>query len=113
VEKYGRVGQAADDSIIWCMRIAMCVPKTTNPHSEYVILSAFPLQHRLHETVSLLRHTYSTLCVLLRIAITSDRELKVNIYIIDVFMNISDIIMIYIKLISTPHNYSVAEHKHN
>ena len=29
----------------------------TNSHSEYVILTAFPLQQWLHESVSMLRHT--------------------------------------------------------
>jgi len=32
---------------IWRMRIACCIPKATNTHSEYVILIAFPRQ-RLH-----------------------------------------------------------------
>ena len=27
---------------IWCMRIACCIPKATNTHSEYVILFVFP-----------------------------------------------------------------------
>jgi hypothetical protein len=31
------------------MRIARLTPKATNPHSEYVILIAFPLQQWLHE----------------------------------------------------------------
>ena len=33
---------------IWCMRIASCVTKATNTHSEYVILIAFPLKQSLH-----------------------------------------------------------------
>jgi len=32
------------------MRIACCVPKSTDTHSEYVILIAFSLQQWLHET---------------------------------------------------------------
>jgi hypothetical protein len=43
---------------IWRMRIACCIPKATNTHSEYVIIIAFPLQQRLHERASLLRYTY-------------------------------------------------------
>jgi hypothetical protein len=31
------------------MRFACWIPKTTNTHSEYVILIAFPLQQLLHE----------------------------------------------------------------
>ena len=35
------------------MRIACWTPKATNTHSEYVILTAFPLQQWLHESVSM------------------------------------------------------------
>ena len=40
------------------MRIACWIIKATNTHLEYVILSAFPLQHWLHERFSMLRYTY-------------------------------------------------------
>jgi len=40
---------------IWRMRIACCIPKATNTHSEYVMLIAFPLQHCMHEGALLLR----------------------------------------------------------
>jgi hypothetical protein len=43
---------------IWRMRIACWKPKATNSHSEYVILTAFPLQQWLHESASMLRYTY-------------------------------------------------------
>jgi hypothetical protein len=43
---------------IWRMRIACWVRKTTNTHSEYVTLNAFPLQQLLDERVSMLRYTY-------------------------------------------------------
>ena len=33
---------------IWRMRIACWIPKATDTHSEYVILTAFPLQKCLH-----------------------------------------------------------------
>jgi len=46
---------------IWRMRIACRIHKATNTHSEYVTLIVFPLQQWLHERVSLLRYTYSTL----------------------------------------------------
>jgi hypothetical protein len=39
------------------MRIAYCILKATNTHSEYVITLAFPLQKSLHERASMLRHT--------------------------------------------------------
>ena len=34
---------------IWRMRTARCIPKTTNKHSHYVIIIAFPLQPWMHE----------------------------------------------------------------
>ena len=42
----------------WPMRIAWWITKTTDTHSEYVIIIAFPLQQRLHDRASMLRHTY-------------------------------------------------------
>ena len=48
--------------VLWCMRIACWIPKTTNTHSEYVILIAFPLQQSLHEPAWILRYTY-TVCL--------------------------------------------------
>ena len=42
---------------IWHIGIAWCIPKTTNPHSEYVTFIAFPVQQWLHERPSLLRYT--------------------------------------------------------
>jgi len=47
---------------IWPMRIACWIPKATNTPSQYVILTASPLQQRLHDRASMLR--YSTLSVL-------------------------------------------------
>jgi hypothetical protein len=40
---------------IWRMRIAYCIPKATNTHSQYVILTAFPLQQLLNERASSLQ----------------------------------------------------------
>jgi hypothetical protein len=48
VGKCGRSGQVTDDSVTRRMRIACCIPKATDTHSEYVILTAFPLQQWLH-----------------------------------------------------------------
>jgi hypothetical protein len=42
---------------IWRTRIACWIPKATDTHSEYVILTAFPLQQWLHERVSMLCYT--------------------------------------------------------
>jgi len=43
VGKCNRVGDATDDNIIRRMRISRWVTKTTNIHSECVVLIAFPL----------------------------------------------------------------------
>ena len=51
MEKYGRAGQATDDNIIRRMRFACWITKTTDTHSEYVILIAFPRQQLLGERV--------------------------------------------------------------
>ena len=48
---------------MWRMRIACCITKTTNTHSQYVILIASPLQQWLHERALILRYT-SIVCVL-------------------------------------------------
>ena len=52
---------------IWRMRIACWIPEVTNTHSQYVILIAFPLQQWLQKRASILRHTCSTLPVLLEL----------------------------------------------
>jgi hypothetical protein len=43
MEKYCTAGQAADENIMR-MRTACWIPKATDTHSEYVILTALPLQ---------------------------------------------------------------------
>ena len=58
VEKHGTAGQATDDNVIRCMRIAYWILKATNTHSEYVIIIAFPLQQWLYQRPSILRYTY-------------------------------------------------------
>ena len=57
VEKFGRAGQATRMTI-WYMCIACWIHKSTNTHSEYVILTAFPLQKWLHKPTSMLSYTY-------------------------------------------------------
>jgi hypothetical protein len=42
----------------WCMCIVCWITKATNTLSEYVLLTAFPLQQWLHECTSLLCYTY-------------------------------------------------------
>jgi hypothetical protein len=41
MEKYGTAGQATDGDIVRYTSTACWIPKTTNTHSEYVILIAF------------------------------------------------------------------------
>jgi hypothetical protein len=41
---------------IWRMLIACWLPKSTNTHSEYITLTAFPLQSWLHEREPMLRY---------------------------------------------------------
>ena len=38
---------------IWRMRVACCIPKAINTHSEYVIIIPFTLQQWLHERASM------------------------------------------------------------
>jgi len=40
---------------VWCVCIACWIPKATNTHSDYVILTAFLLQQWLHERSTMLR----------------------------------------------------------
>jgi len=42
----------------WHLRIACWIPKTTNTHSEYVILIVSPLKQWLQESALMLRNTY-------------------------------------------------------
>ena len=62
VKKYCITGQATYYTIIWRMRIACWIPKTTDTHThthtKYVIFIAFPLQKWLYERASTLRYTY-------------------------------------------------------
>ena len=50
---------------IWRLRIACCVPTATYTHSEYVTLTALPLQQWLHERSSTLRYTYIVFVLLM------------------------------------------------
>jgi len=43
---------------IWRTCIACSIPKATNTHSQYVILTAVPQHQWLHELASLLRYLY-------------------------------------------------------
>jgi hypothetical protein len=54
----GKIVEPDRPQTIRRMRIACWIPKATNTHSEYVILTAFPLQQWLQERASMLRYTY-------------------------------------------------------
>ena len=66
-------------------RIACWIPKDTNTHSEHVILTACPLQQRLHERAVMLSYTYiaclfktHTGCVYCAVRAESSNMLQVN-----------------------------------
>ena len=44
---------------IWNTRIACWLPKSTNTHSDYVILTAFALQQRMKERATMICYTYT------------------------------------------------------
>jgi len=58
VEKFGRARQDTDDNIVRRMRVASCITKATDTHSEYVRLVAFPLLQWLRELSSVWSYTY-------------------------------------------------------
>ena len=70
VQQRGTAVHATDDSIIWRMRIAWWTPNATDTHSEYVTLNALALQQWLHEHVSMLRHTYIVISMLVPLLAT-------------------------------------------
>ena len=43
---------------IWRMCIASVIPKVTNTHSQYVIITSFPIPRWSHKCTSILRYTY-------------------------------------------------------
>jgi len=59
---------------IWHMRFACWIPKTTNTHSEYVILTAFSMKQWLHEHASML--CYITLPVFFHSIVTFYFQIK-------------------------------------
>ena len=68
---------------IWRMRITCWISKATNTHSEYVILTVFPLQQWLHERASMLRYTYIAGLVKVRRGL-SGQELRMEcVYLLD------------------------------
>ena len=60
MEKNGRAGQATDDDIIRCMRLAYWITMDTDTHAEYkyLIVNVLSRQQWLRERASLLHYTY-------------------------------------------------------
>jgi len=48
----------APQMTVWRMRIACWISKSKSTHSEYVLLTALPLQQWLHERALMLRYSY-------------------------------------------------------
>ena len=72
---------------LWRMNFASWVPKTTNAHSEYVMILAFRLQKWLHEYASML--CYTTLPVLFGCKITPQHSYsspRVLLHLINQFL---------------------------
>ena len=55
-----------DDVIIWRVRFSCVIPKAIRIYSEYVTLTAFPLQQLLHKRALMLRYTYIVCLVILQ-----------------------------------------------
>jgi len=85
------VQQGTPQMIIWHMRVACWIPKATNIHSQYAILTAFALQQWLHERASMLLYTYiaciaitETGCVYCAVRTALLNVIKVNIILLRV-----------------------------
>jgi len=63
----------------WHMRVACWIPKATDTHSEYVIITAFPLQHWLQELASMLLYTYIACLVISKLEPVQDIHLSEKI----------------------------------
>jgi hypothetical protein len=64
VEKFGRARQATDDNIIWRMRFAYWVTKSTDTHTHNKLtLTVIPQQKPLGERASILRYKFGVCLV--------------------------------------------------
>ena len=63
MEKYATAGQATDDSIVRCIRVACWLNRATDLHSEYVILIAF-LRQRMLKRKRLMLRLYVMYCTM-------------------------------------------------
>jgi hypothetical protein len=89
---------------IWHLHIACWIPKATNTHSQYVIITDFPLQQWLRERAVVLRYTYIA-CLVSNTFIMTPGKGKLEMYLSCCVWNIlyTDIgycIMHYVKHLS-------------
>jgi hypothetical protein len=59
VEKYCSAKGIKDENTLRCMHFACWVTQATNPHLDYVILTAFARQQRLREGASMIVYMYT------------------------------------------------------
>ena len=81
VEEYVTARQATDDNKIRRKSTTWLLTKTTDTHSEYVILIAFPLQQWSHERASMLRlyvHCLSSWPIFRSVQVSVPLETKFN-----------------------------------
>jgi hypothetical protein len=75
-EKCGTAGEATGDNVIWRMRFVcwMSNATDTNKHTqtEYITITAFPLQTLLCRRASIFRYTYTDFLVSLTFRINSN-----------------------------------------
>ena len=57
LKNYDRTRQARDDNTIRLMRIALCISKATDTHTEYVIIIAFDVWLTVHRNSVWIRKT--------------------------------------------------------
>jgi len=81
-----RVEPERPQMTIWPMRISRWVPKSTNTHSQYVILLAFALQQWLNERTSVTLYVHCLSCFVLlvsnveRVVVTNKFGVRLNIF---------------------------------
>jgi hypothetical protein len=68
---------------VWRMRMVCWIPKPTNTHSGYVILTAFQQQQWSHELVQLSRYTFLACRVINEVESVPCAERAVSLYITD------------------------------
>ena len=84
---------------VWRMRIRCWIPKSTNTHSEYVILIAFPRQQWMHDSAPVSVHVLSRritppqshlICILILFSfIETVAMLSVQVFLLNCFMHFS------------------------